>query len=463
MEVKKTVVHWFRRDLRLDDNMAIFYAARARCSIVPFFCLDTSAPDILPHHPPSRAFIDESVFLLGQEIGEKGGVLVVREGDTVFEIVKLVKETGANAVYWNRAAGAHASAMDRRLEAAGRENGFETRNFSDFVLHEPSELKTSSGSPYTIFTPYFRKWIALPKPPPFFYGDNILFAVPKAAHASETFRAIEGKQFFSGGSKNAKERLACFVENGLADYFLRRDFPNLDGTSMLSPHLRWGTVSARTVFHACSQKLAVLRSASSKKGAETFLKELAWRDFFNGILESFPHVERGAFRPQYSALSWENSAEHFDAWKLGRTGFPIVDAAMRQLESTGWMHNRLRMVVAMFLAKDLLVDWRWGERHFMARLADGDLAANNGGWQWSAGTGTDAAPYFRIFNPLEQGKKWDPQAVFIKRYVPELKPFTAAEIHSPSQQSLWQAGYPEPVVEHAAQRRKAIAMFRRAS
>ena len=264
----------------------------------------------------------------------------------------------------------------------------------------------------------------------------------------------------AGGEAAAHQLLDAFLSGPVFDYAAKRDFPARQGTSQLSPHLRCGTIGIRTVLAGLKRARAGA-DAAGIQGCETFLNELVWREFYLQVLANFPQVSRGCFRPEYDALRWSDNRAHFEAWCAGMTGYPIVDAAMRCLNATGCMHNRLRMVTAMFLTKDLLVNWQWGERYFMQKLVDGDLAANNGGWQWSAGTGTDAAPYFRIFNPGSQGRKFDPAGEFIRRWVPELAGLDSQVIHEPESAGVFGAAgrYPLPIVDHAEQRVKCLAMF----
>jgi deoxyribodipyrimidine photo-lyase len=267
-----------------------------------------------------------------------------------------------------------------------------------------------------------------------------------------------------GGERAARERLDAFLRDDAAEYDTVRNFPALHRTSRLSPHLRFGTLGVRAVFDAAA-RLKSGAGPAAQRQVHVFQTELAWRDFYFQILDAFPHVATGCFRPEYDALRWPGRPDHFEAWCEGRTGYPIVDAAMRQLNQTGWMHNRLRMITAMFLTKDLLLPWQWGERWFMQRLADGEMSSNNGGWQWSASTGTDAAPYFRVFSPVSQSRKFDPDGRFIRKFVPELATLPDDAIHAPWEKAPLQLkalGYPAPVVDHAVSRVAAIELFKRA-
>ena len=464
----QTVIHWFRRDLRVSDNTALHEAAsRAEC-VVPVFIWDDAilrAPDI---GAARVAFLLQSLEALAKNLGALGHRLILRHGAPEVELVRLARETGAAAVLTNRDYEPYAVSRDRRVAAALYSTGVHFESFKDAVIHEGRDVRTQAGEPYTVFTPYARAWRALSVPSP-------VPRVPRAAKpVPETIRSLPmpdasaslghplTQQLPAAGEHAAQEALRAFVERRVFEYDRRRNFPADEGaTSHLSPHLRFGTINIRTVL-ARLQRVREVASPAQLRGCDVWLSELIWREFYIQILANFPRVAAGSFRPEYDALEWSGPDEHFAAWCEGRTGFPIVDAAMRCLNATGWMHNRLRMIVAMFLTKDLLVSWQRGERYFMQRLVDGDLAANNGGWQWSAGCGTDAAPYFRIFNPVLQGRKFDPDGQFVRQWIPELANLPEEAVHEPSSEPLLLArsGYPAPIVSHAIQRERCLAMFR---
>jgi deoxyribodipyrimidine photo-lyase len=443
----KIAVHWFRADLRLSDNTALAAAVAESDVVVPVFIFDSrilQAPDT---GAPIVGFMLECLRSLEKNVEAAGSKLILRHGAVEEEIAALWEETGAKALYFNRDYEPGARKRDAAVEKLARAMGLEVHSYKDGMLHEPDEVLKEDGQPYRVFTPYARAWrmkargevrpvVKFKCPAGFKHARSM--ALPTA---KELGFAVE-IPLPPAGERAARARLKQFTAGGLLDYGSRRDFPAVEGTSRLSPHLRLGTLSPRTVL-AAADKAAELHPAARKETA-VFENELIWRDFYRQILWHYPHVAETSFKEDYADLKWENDERLFAAWCEGRTGFPIVDAGMRQLNATGWMHNRVRMIVAMFLTKDLLVSWQWGERYFMKKLIDADLASNNGGWQWSASTGTDAQPYFRIFNPIAQAERFDPEGEYIHRYVPEVE----------------SRDYPAPVVDHGRQRLKALALFK---
>ncbi|MCW5574578.1 MAG: deoxyribodipyrimidine photo-lyase [Burkholderiales bacterium] len=474
MSRSDTALMWFRRDLRVADNAALYAALKAARRVYCVFVYDTGILDLLPVRSDRRVeFIVQSVTELHRELAASGGGLIARHGAAHAEIPRLARELGVQAVYANHdyepAAVARDAAVAQALAVSGI--GFVTRK--DQVIFEKDEVLTQGGAPYSVFTPYKNAW--LKKLEPFF-----LKAYPVEAHASRLARAAGdadpptladigfgstdlGSLGIAGGAAAARKLLADFLPR-MDRYRETRDFPAKKGPSYLSVHLRFGTISVRELA-----RIAWQAARGGSAGAATWLSELVWRDFYFMILHHHPQVVSGAFRPAYDAIRWPNDPALFAAWCEGRTGYPIVDAAMRQLNRTGYMHNRLRMIAASFLVKDLLVDWRRGERYFADRLNDFDLAANNGGWQWAASTGCDAQPYFRIFNPVTQSEKFDAGGAFIRRYVPELARCDARHIHAPWTMTPGQqqaAGvtigrdYPAPVVDHTEARIRALELFK---
>lgn len=459
-----TTVHWFRRDLRLRDNTALQRAAAEGERVVPVFVLDDA---ILARRDTGGArvrFLLECLHELAERLAERGSRLLVLRGDPTAEIPRLARAVGAASVHWNKDYEPYARARDARVTELLAAGGIRACAWKDQVLFEEREILTNDGRPYTVYTPYARVWrtrtptapAGLPRlPPPPEDLDLPTMALPDAASLGFTNAA----DLPAPSETAAHARLKRFVKDGLADYADRRNLPAEPGTSQLSPYLRFGVISVRAVYAA---------TAGRGTGSKTFTGELAWRDFYQQLLFHHPNVEREAFRPPMRTLAWENDRGLFKAWQNGETGYPIVDAAMRQLRAVGWMHNRCRMIVASFLTKDLLIDWRWGERHFMRELVDGDLAANNGGWQWAASTGTDAQPWFRIFNPVAQGERFDPDGNYVRHWVPELRDVPARFIHRPWDLTPLEAAgagvtlgtsYPDRVVLHEERRPRALAMY----
>ncbi|MFN3750978.1 MAG: cryptochrome/photolyase family protein [Thiobacillus sp.] len=461
---------WFRRDLRDFDHAALHHALRQSRQVICAFVYDREILDTLPDPADRRVeFIHASVSELQQALAAQGGGLIVRHGVAREEIPRLASEVGAQAVFFNHDDDPAALARDAAVEAALRACSVAVHHYKDTVVFEREEVLTSDQKPYSVFTPYKNAW--LKKLTPYY-----LSAYPVEPHAGRlapqsspvptleylgfrptNLRALRLPTGMTGGAR----LFADFLER-IDRYADTRDFPAVKGPSYLSVHLRFGTVSIRQLAAAAWQR--------GSRGAQTWLSELIWRDFYHQILWHRPDVAAGhAFKRQYDALPWPNPPGHFEAWCAARTGFPLIDAAMRQLNQTGYMHNRLRMVTASFLAKDLLVDWRRGERYFADTLIDFDLAANSGGWQWAASVGCDAQPWFRIFNPVTQSEKFDPEGKFIRRYLPELAEVPDKFIHAPwtlpaaeQQRAGCVIGrdYPAPVVDHALQRAQALALFK---
>ena len=471
---------WFRRDLRCHDHAALHYALRTAERVHCAFIFDTDILDALPTRCDRRVdFIHASLQALDGALndlshagGGAGSGMLVRHGSAVQHIVQLAVSLGVSHVYANRDYEPDAIARDAAVAAQLAAHGIGWADFKDQVVLEQNEVLTQAGTPFSVFTPYRNAWLKQVdafqlKPYPIDKYAARLAAKP----AGETLVPLAALGFTPSnlaqlpiptGTQGARQLLADFATR-ISDYRTARDFPARKGVSYLSVHLRFGTVSIREVA-----ALAHGLGQQDNEGAATWLSELVWRDFYQMILWHHPHVVSHAFKPTYDHLSWDDAPQLWAAWCEARTGYPLVDAALRQLLQTGYMHNRLRMVVASFLTKDLGIDWRRGERFFAQHLNDYDLAANNGGWQWAASTGCDAQPWFRIFNPTTQSQKFDPEGRFIRRYVPELARLPDKYLHAPSTASaalLLQAGvrlgvdYPAPVVEHAAARQRTLMRF----
>ena len=456
------MLHWFRSDLRVRDNTALRAAALQAERLACVFVFD---PRLLANAGPPRVrFMIDCVQRLAQDLEHRGSALLVRAGDPATEVMCLASELRADLVTWNRDYGPFARARDQAIERALAAADVRIETFKDRVVFEADEIRTRAGLPYLVYSQYRRAWwerfhaspaepraaAKLPPPP----SDLDAGSEPKLNLTRDTTRIP------TGGSAAAERRLDAFLGKAIGDYAWQRDLPAVDGTSRLSPHLRFGTVSVRTCLaHALEAARADPRLA---QGVSKWADELVWREFYNAILAENPRVLRGAYRTELAQIAWQDDPAGLRAWCEGRTGYPFVDAAMRELDATGWMHNRARMVVASFLCKDLLIDWRHGERWFMQRLVDGDPASNNGGWQWASSTGTDAQPYFRIFNPVTQGERFDPDGEYVRRWVPELRGLTGARAHRPWESPLEAPGYPARIVDHVAARVRALARYREA-
>ena len=468
-----TALMWFRRDLRVADNAALYAALKAARRVYCVFVYDTEILDVLPSRADRRVeFIVQSVDELAQELAARGGQLIVLHGSARAEIPRLAASLGAQAVYANHDYEPDALARDAAVAQALLSCEFLTRK--DQVIFEKDEILTQGGTPFSVFTPYKNAWLKkldlffLKSYPVDQYAEKLAQAPGKFKSYSLADLGFSASNLqalgIAGGAVAAQKLLADFAPR-MARYRDARDFPAKKGPSYLSVHLRFGTISIRELARTAWQSV----QEGGGEGAATWLSELVWRDFYFMILHHHPQVATRAFKPAYDAIRWPNDTALFEAWCAGRTGYPIVDAAMRQINQTGYMHNRLRMIAASFLVKDLLVDWRWGEKYFADHLNDFDLSANNGGWQWAASTGCDAQPYFRIFNPVTQSQKFDAEGAFIRRYVPELARCDARAIHAPwtmSPDAQGAAGvvigrdYPAPVVEHAAARLRALELFK---
>ena len=460
---------WFRRDLRADDNAALYHALRDARAVFCVFVFDTGILDALPNRADRRVeFIWHAVAELKATLEARGGGLAVLHGRARDVIPEHARALGVDAVFTNRDYEPQAIERDAAVESALVADGRGFHTFKDHVICERDEVLTQSRAPYSVFTPYRNAW--LKRVDAFFLKSypverHVAALAPDAGRAMPTLASLG---FEPTNLMKLPIPLGASGARSMFDEFLRRidryrdtrDFPAMRGPSYLSVHLRFGTISIR--------ELARAAHARATEGADTWLSELVWRDFYFQILWHYPHVVGGSFKREYDALKFPDHDALFAAWCEGRTGYPLVDAAMRQLVTTGYMHNRLRMVAASFLVKDLLVDWRRGERFFAEHLNDFDLSANNGGWQWAASTGCDAQPYFRIFNPVTQSEKFDAEGKFIRLYVPELARVPTKYIHAPwtlppIDQKVAGAvigrDYPAPVVDHAEARVEALAIY----
>jgi deoxyribodipyrimidine photo-lyase len=428
----KIAVFWFRRDLRLDDNAALYYALKSGYEVLPIFIFDTNILDKLEDKSDRRlAFIHSAIHDLQQELTAMGSSLDIRYGDPLSIWKQLKTQYDIAEVYTNHDYEKYGQSRDKTVGEFLNSNGIAFYTSKDQTIFEKSEILSNSGTPYTVFTPYSRKWKET-------LNEFYLRPYPNKEYFSN-FLKINVLDIPSLASMGFSGTAVLFPAKAVRDdliknYKERRDIPSIIGTSRLSVHLRFGTVSIR----ALAQQALALN--------ETFLNELIWRDFYMQILWHFPHVSNGeAFRAAYDKIVWRADESDYERWCKGQTGYPIVDAGMRELNTTGFMHNRVRMIVASFFTKHLFLDWRWGEAYFTQKLLDFDFSANNGGWQWASGSGTDAAPYFRIFNPTSQTQKFDPQLAYIKTWIPELNSLD----------------YPQPMVEHGFARERCLATYKK--
>jgi deoxyribodipyrimidine photo-lyase len=425
-------VIWFRRDLRLHDQTALHHALRSGKPVLPIFIFDTSILDLLADKSDARVqFIWQALHQMQEKLVQWGSSMTVFYGRPLEVFASLTRNYSIETVFTNHDYDPAAILRDQAVSALLQERGIQFLTFKDQVIFEKAEVVKDDGSPYTVFTPYSKKWKSKLQPSSFQAFDCDL---PDAyrKQSPQPIPTLEQMGFKPVDIQYPEPGVEAEL---LSNYGSRRDFPALEATSKLGVHLRFGTISIR----ALARQSAAL--------SEVFLNELIWRDFYHMILWHFPQVGKGkAFKPIYDQIQWRNQESEFAAWCAGETGYPIVDAGMRELNATGFMHNRVRMIAASFLTKHLLIDWRWGEAYFAAKLLDFDLAANNGGWQWAAGSGCDAAPYFRIFNPALQTQKFDPKGTYIRKWVPEIDSLT----------------YTKPIVQHEWARKRCLEVYAKA-
>lgn len=470
--VKAPVIVWFRRDLRLADNRALAAAAETGAPVIPLYIREPDENGNGPLGAAQRWWLHHSIASLSASLRQRESALVLRCGDPLEIIGEIVTITGADRVYWNRRYDPRGIAIDRPLKETLADRALTVESFAGQLLHEPMRLLSTSSRPYRVFTPFWRAIESGHEPEPPIDEPARLTApdswpkserledwslLPEKPDWAETFNEV-----WTPGEEGAASHLATFIEDGIAGYKTNRDFPGVEGTSLLSPHLAFGEITPARIWDAT-------RGLQQTEGVATFRKELAWREFSYHLLFHNPDLPRQNVDRRFDSFPWLKNDEHFSGWTKGLTGFPIVDAGMRQLWRHGYMHNRVRMIVASFLIKDLLIDWREGETWFRDTLLDADPANNAASWQWVAGSGADAAPFFRVFNPVLQGEKFDPDGAYVKRFVPELEQLEPRYIHRPfaaPASVLASAGielgktYPKPIVDHAIARERALAAFR---
>ncbi|MFN4167317.1 MAG: cryptochrome/photolyase family protein [Pannonibacter phragmitetus] len=472
----RTTIVWFRQDLRLADNPALFEAAKAG-AVVPVFILE-EPKDCGETHPmggASRWWLHHALAALDESLAESlGGRLVLMRGPAGKALDALVKETGASAVHWNRCYEPHAIARDKRLKADLMAAGVEVRSFNGSLLHEPWELETKTGGPFKVYSPFWRAALAKAVPAPLPVPEvldipQVSLSLPLSDFALLPVKpdwAAGWLDLWQPGERGAAARLTAFLAEGLDGYGELRNRPDLPNVSRLSPHLHFGEISPRQIWTAT--RFHTEQHGHLQKDGDKFLSEIGWREFSYHLLYHFPHLPERNWKPAFDAYPWAEDDEALKAWQKGLTGYPMVDAGMRELWATGYMHNRVRMLVASFLVKHLRLHWHHGEEWFRDTLLDADLANNSASWQWVTGSGADAAPYFRIFNPVGQGQKFDPDGAYVRRWCPELAKLPDEFLHCPHEapeRILKAAGvilgrtYPRPIVDHTAARNAALAGY----
>jgi deoxyribodipyrimidine photo-lyase len=473
-EDRPTII-WFRRDLRLADNPALAAALERGGPIVPIFIWSPEEDGAWAPGNASRWWLHQSLAKLAESLARRDSKLIVRRGPTPQALWALVHATRADTVFWNRLYDPEATAQDRKIKENLRENGLCVKTFNANLLFEPSEIRNQQYRPFQVFSAYWRAVTKLAEP-------RCPSAAPRRMPTPASWPtslsleelglqptvdwAVGMRGAWRPGERGAHQKLRGFLTKAFVDYPTGRDRPDRTGTSRLSPHLHFGELSPRQVWHAVRARQARSRARGAAAAAEAYLRELGWREFAHQLLYNFPDTTSEPLKARFSRFPWSRAPQNLRAWQRGRTGYPIVDAGMRELWTTGWMHNRVRMIAASFLVKHLLIDWREGAAWFWDTLVDGDLANNTLGWQWVAGCGADAAPYFRIFNPVLQGRKFDPNGIYVRRWVPELAKLPTKWVHAPweAPASVLQSAeielgtdYPTPIVDHAAARNSALA------
>ena len=458
---------WHRRDLRVGDNVGLNRAWQGCDRLVGCFCLD---PDILSRKdiaPIRVQFLRDSLHELRESYRELNYHFIVLWGKPEEVISDLAVRLNAASVVWNRDVEPYSQMRDARVLEALKNRGVKTEQFWDGLLVSPDEIRTKSGNPYTVYTPFWKNWYGREK-------QDAIAQLPPGSSLTETeenaiedlackdipslrdlgFSAVE-KLGIAPGERAARSQLQEFCDRALTSYGDRRNIPSDNGTSQLSPALKFGTIGIREVWQKTVEIMARSQNEEERNNIQIWQQELAWREFYQHVLYHFPELADGPYRQPFKRFPWNDNRDYFQAWCEGKTGYPIVDAAMRQLNETGWMHNRCRMIVASFLTKDLILNWQWGERYFMQTLIDGDLAANNGGWQWSASSGMDPKP-LRIFNPASQAQKFDPQGEYIRRWLPELRSLNTKSLLTGNIPPLIRqsCNYPAPIVNHNEQQRE---------
>lgn len=466
------VILWLRNDLRIQDNAALAAAVGTGKAVIPVFIWDLDSNGHWKPGGASRWWLHHALQNLRESFRAVGSELILRQGDSAAVLRELIGQTGAEQVFWNRRYESPVRAMDVEMKRLLHEDGVEVRSFNSALLNEPHTVSTKTGQPYKVYTPYFKALQPRPVEEPIEVdlSKMVVAQTLPPSDSLESFELLPELDWAEGfgavwepSEAGATKRLSQFLDGAVDQYATDRDRPDVEGTSSLSPYLHFGQIGPRQIIDALQQ-----RTDLSQQGPFVYMKEVYWREFAYNVLYHFPHTSDAPLQSHYADFPWQADGELLRRWQRGQTGYPIVDAGMRQLWQTGWMHNRVRMIVSSLLVKHLLQDWKAGAEWFWDTLLDADLASNSLGWQWSGGCGADAAPYFRVFNPIIQGKKFDPDGAYVKRYVPELAKMPAKYLHTP-----WEApsgileyagvelgdSYPYPVIEHSAGRARALKAF----
>ena len=465
----ESLVVWFRQDLRLQDNEALQAAVDSGRTLIPVYILDKSGERDWKLGGASRWWLHHALNDLDQQLNAFGGSLVLRRGKALEVLIQVLDELNASAVYWNRRYEPHAIERDSEVKSALRQRGVTVQSFNSSLLHEPHTIQKKDGTPFKVFTPFWKHCLKQPKEPPvevqlneasFYTGRSVSDSLnawkllPNLSWDKEFYESWDPSQ------TGARDLLGQFIAQKMEGYDQGRDQLGLDGTSRLSPYLHFGQIGPRQIWETAAH--------GAGEGTRRFIAEIGWREFSYHLLYHFPHTPTEPLRTEFEDFPWETDPDHLSKWQQGKTGYPVVDAAMRQLWQTGWMHNRARMIVASLLVKHLLQPWQEGARWFWDTLVDADLASNTQGWQWTAGCGADASPYFRVFNPILQGEKFDPQGHYVRRWIPELSGLPNEVIHKPweaDSKQLADAGvtlgsdYPHPIIAHGAGRARALKAY----
>ena len=468
------ILFWHRKDLRISDNIGLAAACQQSSKIVGVFCFDPNICDRDDIAPARIQYLIGCLEELQANYLQAGSQLLILQGEPSEAIPNLAAKLDVKAVFWNWDVEPYAKERDKQVTEALKQNGIAVANYWDSLLHAPGEILTKSNNePYKVYTPFWKNWLQQQKKQPANKLQNVNglteeeFKTAKKAGAIDLPSAKElGYEWerdliLEPGEKAALKRLEEFCDRALLEYEMQRNFPAVDGTSRLSAALKFGAIGIRTIWQATINAYDNSQSDETDRSIQTWQQELAWREFYQHCMYFFPELASGPYREQFKDFPWENNEAYFQAWCEGKTGYPIVDAAMRQLNETGWMHNRCRMIVASFLTKDLIIDWKWGEKYFMQKLFDGDLCANNGGWQWSASSGMDPKP-LRIFNPASQANKYDSEAEYIRQWLPELSSIETEYLVTGKipQDECDRCGYFAPIVDHKQQQQKFKTIYK---